>query len=366
MLLRAEQATAWFDHAAVVTQVRYSAAQDTYPPTHSEIQVRQYFGPHGEMRVKMEISQHAPTGKRKTPVEREYIVAGDRHVLFFPSLVPPKVLLSRTERDIEKWKEIIRCDPMAGCFLVGRFVGGDLGNVSIFELARRGHPRVLATRGNVNDVPCEIVESDAPVGVVRIWIAPSLEYNFVKFEFEQNGAAGKVSKDFKASFEFTDKANRGGRTILLAGRYHSSFVPMQGSGFQSLTEDVEARRTDVDSSPTYTDPNLFSFADVPNGAMVTFDDDRASTVQYIWRDGKAVPLVDSGLLEWIRGQAQTGRASSSSRPAGTPVEPSAAVAAPIASTPGTEYGLWRIGVGACLVLLFVTVLWIWKRSHAFR
>jgi hypothetical protein len=73
---------------------------------------------------------------------------------------------------------------MTGSFLNAQISVADI-QTSIFELARRGDPRLIALSEKSGGVDCQVIESYTPVGTLRIWVAPSMQYNVAQFELER-------------------------------------------------------------------------------------------------------------------------------------------------------------------------------------
>jgi hypothetical protein len=363
LIARSEKASVWVDSADLTTHLVYSV-QDGGTSRKFNLLVRQFVDNSGDTRIDSDITGTDGAHSGIT-TRRLDLFAGSRHGVFFPDVKRPVIQLSRSQADLQRWHEIDRCDVHDAGFLAGRLAGGSFIDASIFDLLRRGNPQ-LNGLDQLDGVACSVVEEHSANSTIRIWIAPSLGYNFLKFEVSDTASIDGSPSSFTASFDNARTAEQQGRIYLAAGHYHDT-VGSEGGDGSGLTEDAEAERTEVNISPSpQNNPQLFTFDEVPNGAEVRFDGGSTSGVRYIWSDGQAIPYVDKAAIISIRQNIEQLRAdelgttatrpgvSSENRPANQSVGFIESEIMPP----------WMLGAGvaAGALLLVIAGVLVWPRS----
>lgn len=321
LLKQAEAATAWLRQCRIATRVHYRFDNDGSKGG-SSIVVRQYYALDGRVHIKVDSTDEDAEGKAKRPqmppIQRETIFSGSRHVIYYPT--SRIVITSRVpEEGIRKWRAIDRCDVQLGSFLEGRATFGELAT-SIFEVASHGSIVVLSRSEMLEGVECVKLGCDTPQGQLRIWIAPSRSYCVLRYEFDQQDIPQGIYKTSKVVFNQAKLIQQAGRYFVASGQYQGSYVAKSRdvAGFLRFTETAVAERTEIDTSPRFDEPNLFTFADIPNGAFVTLENETPGGVLHVWEDGQIVPFIDSRAIKSIDSELDTFRATNVGKPEAGP------------------------------------------------
>jgi|GEM_PF-5058897 len=152
----------------------------------------------------------------------------------------------------------------------------------------------------VDGLPCKVVEIDGDSWILRVWAAPSRDFNFAKCTLDCKASA-KQSHNEVDKIEFQRLST--GQWVIQGGRLVKG--EPQNPGLSTRYE-VTVHRTLIDPSPDFDKLKAFELPPIPNGEPVERTDvDQAgkeinSGLNYTWKDGTVVPAYDPRLIDRIR------------------------------------------------------------------
>ena len=291
LLSRAERASAWVNQSVSTIKLKWQISYESGNKTsavrfRSEHVIRRYRAPDGRSHFKIDQTQER-NGVLMPPLHTESILMEKQHVDFI-ALADGRgssVHLDREPGDVEVWRKIHRAGVRFAGFLDG--MATDIppipDGVSVLDVARSGHPRLLATPEAVDGIECRVVESDTPSGHVRIWIAESKGDNIAKFSIDQQGVPGKASPEYHIRFDQAKFVSVGDHVVIAGGHFYDKHAPADGN--DGWTQDATADRVEIDLQPRFGEPGVFTPAGIPEGSSVTI---RRMPDHYVWKQGKAI------------------------------------------------------------------------------
>jgi hypothetical protein len=304
ILKRAESAHAWVYHSATTNEVEEITQQSDKNGAHIKGTVIRYEDAqervHFDTRFRELKNTFSSKGPSSKVIEAHYILADGRHAYYgAPGVI---VNLARDPQRFEKWRRVLHAMPRLGGFLDGWVqTTASVGGSAIFELARGGQCEVAQQTEPIGGIECVRLDAATPAGKLQAWFAPSRDYGLARLTLYYKGEGTGDFSEYRIVVDQIEFEQVDGRWVAIAGRYQAHRVPADANA-AAYDESVTVRRTRVDLKPKF-DPATFSFAMIPNGTMAQVEDDIASGVQYVWRDGDAVPTIDERTAEQMRRRA---------------------------------------------------------------
>lgn len=199
--------------------------------------------------------------------------------------IAQRVQIARTPEDVERYRQVTLHVPRNGSFLFGAFFAGEAKpqSTSIFKLLEGAGMLEVSGREKIEGHDCFVLSGLTKSGWLRVWIAPELDHNFVRFELKQE-KPGATFHSFQAEFGSPVFKKVGNRTLLVGGRFKSVAQPLQG---RKYSETVEAQVTEFELEPMF-DEKLFAELNIPEETEVIFAD--APSERGRWRHGKPGPV----------------------------------------------------------------------------
>jgi len=278
--------------------------------------------------------------------------------------------IATSSGNISKWEKWDNGFSGNGGFLDSNF---DFGSAATFssalELLRTGKMQLRPDVETINGLPCNVLESETPIGELTVWIAPSEGYNLAKLEFHSKPGSGEQHNEEPLSilFDRAEYGQIGDRKVLIGGHYLDQWGDPHG-----ITQgiDLNAHRTDVELTAKIDDPTLFTPSFVADGAQMVVDEDRTSGIIYVWKDGKAIPYEDDSTLTSIRDQIAEINAEKVVPEIPTTTQPSNSGGDTLPTGVGGGFiqpsllSPWTLaaGIGAGVVLLVIAGLLTWPRK----
>lgn len=154
---------------------------------------------------------------------------------------------------------------------------------------------------NVNGINCYALEGKTKYGKVTAWIAPDKGYAAIKWKLEKTGddfvndtpmSETKILS-WNAQFEVQEIQQIGASFIPKTATF--SFSPKLKDGSSISILDIY-KISDVQLNPDFETLGTFRI-DLPEGTKITIPE--SPGVKYVWKDGKAVPDVDSTTFDEI-------------------------------------------------------------------
>ncbi|UCG48022.1 MAG: hypothetical protein JSU94_21405 [Phycisphaerales bacterium] len=184
-------------------------------------------------------------------------------------------------------------DPLSGNFLDGALpIAG--GANHIVELLRQ-KPRLRSGTEEIDGVPCYVVESSTPQGVLTAWIAPQKGYNALKYVLRggNNVASDSTSGGWAVVVDSIDVQKIGDRHVPVSGQRTHTIEFKDG---QVTTYVTKVKRSDIELNPDFQRLDAFKI-NLPEGTRVRIEE--FPGVHYIFQKGKIVPNVDNLFFEQI-------------------------------------------------------------------
>jgi hypothetical protein len=294
LLQSAALAEDWGDRYASVTNIKYRASIDQGPVHYvvgDDAVVKKYRDRDRQHIVFELLGTLAPNGAYlASSSRRETVLTGGTRVSWWLPLDKPligTVQIARSADRVRSMKLVDESNSHAGAFLDGEVDG--LG--SIIDIARAGEVSPQIRHEDAGAIPCDVIESTASTGRASLWIAPSEGYNLVKYLLEVNSGA---QSPMRFEFEAAAFKNLDGRTVISAGRSQESWVDPASRA--SWHDTVQADRTTLNLHPEFSEPNLFTTNDIPDGVRVLLDDLPNVGVNFVWSHGKPVAKIEEDLF----------------------------------------------------------------------
>jgi hypothetical protein len=351
----------WGERYASVTRIKYRATVEQGPVHYvvgDDAIVKKYLDGAREHLIFELIGSLAPSGAyMANPSRRETVLAGGSRISWWLPLDRPligTVQIARSPDRVRSMKLLDQSDSHAGAFLDG--VVNSLGNV--VDLAKAGSVSSEVRCEQVDGVPCDVVESTISGGKVSLWIAPSEGHNVIKFILQKDtGDQSPMHEEFEA----TAIENLGGRSVIRAGRSQCSSIDSTDKA--KWQETVEADRLTLDLHPDFSEPNLFTTNDIPDGIRVLLDDMPNVGIDFIWSHGKPVAKVDDNLFTDLAESVQKTTAGEIPKSSPPPVH--------LESIPGIEDGrrrMMQLCIALCSIaaILLAMLIGIYLRRGGFH
>lgn len=230
-----------------------------------------------------------------TVVQSEAVLNKERFARF-SSHGHPHIQLADGARQLSFWEQTARAMPGHGSFLAGWVMHPARGGLFLPQVMASGaiHPNVGREFEDGDDLL--VISSTTDIGTVRMWISPSRDHNFVRFEIDGLGKDGaRIGPEM--SFRSTKFIDTEGRTLLKSG--HFEIVTFSPRGEMDAKEEINAERSKIILSSVPHPAVTFGTTAVPDGAELMYDDG-GSGLQYVWRDDRAVPLADPDVVSALR------------------------------------------------------------------
>jgi hypothetical protein len=203
--------------------------------------------------------------------------------------------LATSETNAKKWGGILLYDPRFGGFLDGWASWGATGG-NLFTLARSGHPQLVEKAEVIRGIECRRVDAKGDTWAMKLWVAPSKEFNLVKLELV--GTQPGVFEKYAISIEVDEYGTHDGRSLPVSARHVAAYTPSPHSnvGYTSPYRfEHVAKRTLIDLNPSFPE-NIFSFAGIKDGTKVRIEEEPNASIALVWQDGKPRKRVDGEKL----------------------------------------------------------------------
>ena|GEM_PF-6485065 len=177
-------------------------------------------------------------------------------------------------------------DPLSGNFLHGALpIAG--GANHIVELLRQ-KPRLRSGTEEINGIPCYVVESSTPQGMLTAWIAPEKGYNALKYVLRggDNVASDSTSEGWAVVVDSIDVQKIGDRHVPVSGQRTHTIKFEDG---QVTTYVTKVKRADIELNPDFQRLDAFKI-NLPEGTRVRLEE--FPGIHYIFQKGKIVPNMD--------------------------------------------------------------------------
>jgi len=311
VLAKAKMAVGWVNWSESATDVDYIASSSGQPVMYAGFRGRiiAYRSADNRLHIKIEGKTPNSKGVFTEDTVREEFIAADRKLLSFVvgEKLPPGprngiIRIFRLPQNVTTQWEFAICGPMFAGFLDGQIEDNDGTGHSIFELAEQGNLSNRVTQESIRGLNCVVLSADTAMGKLHIWIVPSQAYNIARFKLEGStldslGAPQPFSFSFETTkFQLVDK-----HVVIVGGKFeNASFEKQDGRVWKSI---ATALRSNIKVDPVFTNPRIFTYADVPDGLKVQFDD-LGPGITYVWQGGKPIPNVDEQTLQEITSTIQ--------------------------------------------------------------
>jgi hypothetical protein len=199
------------------------------------------------------------------------------------------VQLGNGSAKVARMRSLAEADSRCGAFLDG-FIDGQ---ARVTDLLRAMNAPIAITQDKWNGTDCQILSAQSPAIAIKIWIAPSLGSNIVKFTYDAKNDpdTGPTHWQFSAAAV----KNWDGTPVISEGDMSGWFTEVHGTAI--WRETIHAQRQTVEMHPSSGQPDIFTDHQVPQGARVFFDDYPNVGVDFVWLNGRPVPKVDPAMFD---------------------------------------------------------------------
>ncbi len=284
----------------------------------------------GRFHLKFDFHQYSANGVVLPPHTEEKILSGSDW-FYFNSAVK-EIQIHTDQAHFAEFRDEVVLAARTGAYLDGYV---DLGNgtgTTLVKMIRGGSSRIDPKFQTVDGVQCCLVTTNTTWGKLSLWLSPSNGYLPAKGTLEPDFSR---TPDSYVGFTLDSVTfgTTGSNAVMLQGRYesHSKY------GDYLLDQKIVAHRNSIELNPDFAaNPNIFAPSDAAEGSRVIMEDAKTRTINYIWKQGKAVPYMDPAVLDQIKAEiyhSDIGSDSSAEKlPPPTAHEPSPSSIANIATT----------------------------------
>lgn len=231
------------------------------------------------------------------PVREEFILTNEgRMAIYMPEKTYSQLDLGKPDSAPAVAAGMI-ADPTWAGFLDGYVPVGGNGGADILKLAAQSSDLSISTSPqSVGGIEVYTLFSEGGDWRIRLSIAPEDDYCVVKASITRN-SLGAV-KRMEAFIDNVQLGEVGSERFVWSAHYFGR-TDYTDPAKPELETDETAHRLNLRLDPPL-DPSDFSLAEVPNGTPVQLIGQALSGIQYVWKDGNAVPYVDSDIVRGIQ------------------------------------------------------------------
>jgi hypothetical protein len=227
------------------------------------------------------------------------IITSEKYIVVTGNPGRPPLGASITTKFNEEKENLLDSDVLGGP-VFRKTSGINHKNVSHL-LTEANDLRLRQGQEDVNGTACYVLEGTTKYGKVTAWIAPTKGYVALKWKVEKTGDDLIDDKPMSktqltmwiAQFECKQTQQIGASYIPKTATFECTSKSKDGSSNLSL--DVY-NISDVQLHPDFDALGAFKIA-LPEGTRITIPE--SPGVKYIWKDGKAVPVVDGPTFDDI-------------------------------------------------------------------
>ncbi len=297
LLQKVSQAVAWTKQSfseKVQLELRASLGS-TKVGTDSTVE--RYQCSDGRLHIVYRPTQALDRGKWvKSDFSLDFLLAADeKYYLWSEAPSDPAyayVQIMRSKENMERWRGF-RNGGLRHAHFLEDFYETSNTSGSILDLAKSGTVDPAVWTEQIGGVECYRLDAQTKLGHLRMWISPTQGSNVVRYTLEQKAdSAGNTP--LSVVFEATKVIKVNGQYVISEGSYEVKDVYEGNNNVQS----AKAKRTEITFNPVF-DANVFTTHAVRDGWKARFDDDLNPGIDYVWRNGNAVPKDDRQTVdEW--------------------------------------------------------------------
>ena len=163
-------------------------------------------------------------------------------------------------------------------------------------------PKIIGSEV-VNGIHAIIVEAIMNDSVLRVWVAPERDYNFVKYTYARPGIAPTLPSPLEISvYDVVLRQIAGSRWAIVAGTFRLRTVADPKETSPSLDSELTATRSEIDTEPDFqADSGPWDTSWIEEGTRVVVVTDptahqlKAATqpvgteTRYVWKNNGPTP-----------------------------------------------------------------------------
>ena len=231
----------------------------------------------------------------------ETLVTPDRRIFWVKG---SSVDYTESKLLIEQSAVLDRALKQMGWFLDGN-ISDQIYDLFTFATALKlGKVQQNAPEEKIGDIECRVVHVVGDSWELRVWVAPTRDFNFARFTFDSKADPKIGRKEVHCDIKQIEYQQlQDGKWIIKGGTFRYT-APFKDRGERG--EDIIVARTFVDVNPDFEKLKAFDVPAIPNGERVLIEKadesgkkKRDSGVKRMWKDGKIVPAYDPKVIERI-------------------------------------------------------------------
>lgn len=248
------------------------------------------------------IRQNAPAGGFDG-AHVDTLVTPDRRIFWVKG---HSVAYTESKLLIEQAEVLDRASMLMGWFLDGNISDQIYGLFTFATALKLGKVQPNAPEENLGDIPCRVVDVVGDSWELRVWVAPTRDFNFARFTFDSKADPKIGRKEVHCDIkQIKYQQLQDGKWIIKAGTFQFT-APFKDRGERGYETTVT--RTFVDLNPDFEKLKAFDVPAIPDGERVLLEETdesgkrKQSGVKHMWKDGKVVPAYDPKVIERIERQ----------------------------------------------------------------